>query len=148
MNPWLLCKGNFLLVNKGTLVLYFVDCYLTVTHGQRVSKISFAERKFFILFRKKFLVDASEKKLSELILGKLVFYSSFTNWLLVKANFILGKLFSVKSHWPQLDSMTMKSRQQFWVQVDKGGKFLKKLWESITKQFGIMNQIDNLNWPL
>ena len=110
MNPWLLCKGNFLLVNKGTLVLYFVDCYLTVTHGQRVSEISFAERKFFILFRKKFLVDASEKKLSELILGKLVFYSSFTNWLLVKANFILGKLFSVKSHWPQLDSMTMKSR--------------------------------------
>ena len=110
MNPWLLCKGNFLLVNKGMLVLYFVDCYLTVTHGQRVSKISFAERKFFILFRKKFLVDASEKKLSELILGKLVFYSSFTNWLLVKANFILGKLFSVKSHWPQLDSMTMKSR--------------------------------------
>ena len=67
MNPWLLCKGNFLLVNKGTLVLYFVDCYLTVTHDQRVSKISFAERKFFIVFRKKFLVDASEKKLSELI---------------------------------------------------------------------------------
>lgn len=66
MNPWLLCKGNFLLVNKGTLVLYFVDCYLTVTHGQRVCKISFAERKFFIVFRKKFLVDASEKKLSEL----------------------------------------------------------------------------------
>ena len=148
MNPWLLCKGNFLLVNKGTLVLYFVDCYLTVTLSQRVSKISFAERKLFIVFRKKFLVNASEKKLSEFILGKLVFYFSFTNWLLVKANFILGKLFSVKSHWPQLDSMTMKSRQQFWVQVDKGGKFLKKLWESITKQFGIMNQIDNLNWPL
>ena len=92
------------------LVLYFVDCYLTVTHGQRVSKISFAERKFFIVLRKKFHVDASEKKLSELILGKMVFYFSFTNWLLVKANFILGKLFSVKSHWPQLDSMTMKSR--------------------------------------
>ena len=110
MNPWLLCKGNFLLVDKGTLVLYFVDCYLTVTHGQRVSKISFAERKFFIVFRKKFLEDASEKKLSELILGKLIFYFSFTDWLLVKANFILGKLFSVKSHWPQLDSMTMKSR--------------------------------------
>ena len=110
MNPWLLCKGNFLLVNKGMLVLYFVDCYLTATHGQRVSEISFAERKFFIVFRKKFLEDASEKKLSELILGKLIFYFSFTDWLLVKANFILGKLFSVKSHWPQLDSMTMKSR--------------------------------------
>ena len=110
MNPWLLCKGNFLLVNKGMLVLYFVDCYLTATHGQRVSEISFAERKLFIVFRKKFLVNASEKKLSEFILGKLVFYFSFTNWLLVKANFILGKLFSVKSHWPQLDSMTMKSR--------------------------------------
>ena len=111
MNPWLLCKGNFLLVNKGTLVLYFVDWFfIIVTHGQRVSKISFAERKFFIVFRKKFLVDASEKKLSEFILGKLVFYFSFTNWLIVKVNFILGKLFSVKSHWPQLDSMTMKSR--------------------------------------
>lgn len=65
-------------------------------------------RENFIVFRKKFLVDASEKKLSEFILGKLVFYFSFTNWLLVKANFILGKLFSVKSHWPQVDSITMK----------------------------------------
>ena len=74
-----------------------------------------------------------KKKLSEFILGKSVFYFSFTNWLLLKANFTLDKLFSVKSHWPQLDSMTMKSRWQFWVQVDKGGKFLKKLWESITK---------------
>lgn len=115
MNFWLFCKGNFLFVNKGTFVFYFVDCYLIVIYGQRVSKIFFVERKFFIVFRKKFFVDVLEKKFSEFILGKLVFYFSFINWFFVKVNFILGKLFLVKSYWLQFYSMIMKSRQKFWV---------------------------------
>ena len=35
--------------------------------------------------------------------------------------------------------------------MNKGGKFLKKLWccvgGSITRQFGFINWVDNVNWP-
>ena len=35
--------------------------------------------------------------------------------------------------------------------LDKGGKFLKKLWccvgGSITRSFGFINFFDNVNWP-
>ena len=44
-----------------------------------------------------------------------------------------------------------KKYQTFGTQMNKGGKFLKKLWccqwESIARWISVINWVDNLNWP-